>query len=1407
LSRKSSSDKEGGIFTWELRAVSIYPQPLAVYDLDMNKKQRRHLTHSHWQQQADLYKLLIRDSIAKGLGSIGLVAASLGLMAAPVLAEGSAQVGLNQRLFEYGYTVSPTIPVRNRELYVDIINSNEVINVSICGSGGAADPLLIEIYNPSGFLVATQAIRANINDAGRVDCTDPFTAPLTNPFRYTTLTTGTYSIRLFNTRTTADIFNDITGSLFRRFDITVTPNTTTNPDPTATLGRLNAKSWAFRANTNDFSEAGSTDANYYIPVPAGSASNQYIWQLDLNNFAGLTYEIIANNIGVNGVNKGFSAPQTGNTAIELYPVYLSYPATALPEPSTPVSITNISFTDNANVDNTISPAATPGIQDSGTFKFTSNLTGNYAITIDTNQNGIYGDAGDTFLFGIATAGVNSVPWDGKNNTGTILPNGNYNAKIQVRLGEYHFVAGDAETSGGTVDGLTIRRALSQSALFDTNVYWDDKTLLGGLGGNTNLPNGGLSSTSTGKHTWGNFTTAGIGNENFVDTYTYGASTSFVTEAIIAGDDLTRTGSISGTVFEDQNYGGGAGRNLATTGTAPQGGATVELYKSDGTYVSSTTTSTAVGDIGKYSFINLTAGDYKVRVVNSTVSSSRTGYVNTLRPVQTFRTDAGTTAGSVSEVIDRVGGEIPAEIDAPARTGTQTLTNLNALTGQEVQSLAPVKVGAGSISGIDFGYNFDTIVNTNNTGQGSLRQFIDNSNALQNTGLDQVANLSGASGVTPVDPAPEEEVSIFMISDGAAHAGLRSGLPNLLTSGVASIVPATALPIITDAKTSIDGRTQTVNVGNTKTGSVGYSGTVGTAATASLNTVSNPEIQISNNKTISQGLNVTGNNFTARGISIYGFGNTGLDNNANILLNGSSNSIVEASIIGTASGGALNTAPATVGTRHGIAVTNSATNITIQDNAIAENGVSGIYFSETSPSTYSNITIQRNDIAFNGVTDPTSGDGITLANCTSTCLVQNNYIHNNKAYGIQDYQNKDLNITANTINTNGSGGTETSGIVVWGSDSTQIFQNIISDNSGDGVYLARTPFIVGQPLAQQIKISQNSFFDNGQLGIDLAGASANPTIGYRTGQTPYVTANDGNTGNTISNNGIDYPVITYSTLTSGSLQVKGFIGNTLTGSTKFSNAKLEFFIADNSPANQNGEVILNDGKSKSHGEGKTYIGSCDADANSQFNCTFPTAGTAGLTSATNITATARDSIGNTSEFSALPSDKASFILVKRITAVKDGVTNITTNFNTITNDPIWPTGYLVGAINGGNIKPGDEVEYTIYYLNGGENRVTQARICDRLNADLIFQPKFDTSATSDQGILFTKGISSQYLTNTSDIDQGFFSTSNIMPVNCNTTANSTSNLSDNVVVVDAATSSNPLLGNERGSVKFKVKIRQ
>ncbi|BBD65712.1 hypothetical protein NIES4072_06110 [Nostoc commune NIES-4072] len=93
-----------------------------------------------------------------------------------------------------------------------------------------------------------------------------------------------------------------------------------------------------------------------------------------------------------------------------------------------------------------------------------------------------------------------------------------------------------------------------------------------------------------------------------------------------------------------------------------------------------------------------------------------------------------------------------------------------------------------------------------------------------------------------------------------------------------------------------------------------------------------------------------------------------------------------------------------------------------------------------------------------------------------------------------------------------------------------------------------------------------------------------------------------------------------------------------------------------------------------------------------------------------------------------------LLVKRITAINGDRTknpNDNTPLNTFVDDTTstrkaddnnanWKSGYLVGAIDGGKVKPGDEIEYTIYFLNAGSVNANTVKVCDRISANQNFK---------------------------------------------------------------------------------------
>ena len=164
-----------------------------------------------------------------------------------------------------------------------------------------------------------------------------------------------------------------------------------------------------------------------------------------------------------------------------------------------------------------------------------------------------------------------------------------------------------------------------------------------------------------------------------------------------------------------------------------------------------------------------------------------------------------------------------------------------------------------------------------------------------------------------------------------------------------------------------------------------------------------------------------------------------------------------------------------------------------------------------------------------------------------------------------------------------------------------------------------------------------------------------------------------------------------------------------------------------------------------------------------------------------------------------------LLVKRITAINGSLTNGSVALNTYDPDPTYPydknvnqpgvtpptttnwpntTGatnstFLIGARNGGQTKPSDEVEYTIYFLSAGDAPARNVAICDRVpdhqnfvsngyNA-LTAAPNGDS--TSDRGIAVSYAGSLQSYTNNDDGDTAkFFPAGSALPAVCGTGTN-------------------------------------
>ena len=675
-----------------------------------------------------------------------------------------------------------------------------------------------------------------------------------------------------------------------------------------------------------------------------------------------------------------------------------------------------------------------------------------------------------------------------------------------------------------------------------------------------------------------------------------ANVSVANDAVFFNAVLIRVQSnlVTGTVFEDINYPGGAGRDMATASGVGVNNATLEIYDASDTYVESVT-SDANGD---YIFGGMADGDYTVRVVNSTVRSTRGGGIGctSCLPVQTYRNY--NTSGSFVEVTNEVGGADPTDTDAS--TGT--------LSGAQTSSA--VTIAGNGIVGLDFGFNFNTIVNTNEDGQGSLEQFIVNANNLDETGLNIESN-------SIFDPASGEDTSIFMIPSSADPLG-RTADSNF-ASGYFDITIGNGSPLseITGDNTIIDGRTQTAYSGNTNSGNVGSGGTSVGVSNIVLPIYDLPEIQVHRGN--GDVLQTNANSVTIRNLSIYA------GNNAGILINGGS-ATVSANLLGVNASGS-NAGNVDYG------IENVGGNIVVDGNYIATNTDAGVFIDGGT----SNI-IQNNQITTNG--DAACDDNITL-NSGSGIVIQQNLIENAASLGIDGTAiSGGATITENTITGSGQDGGNCTGVVknmgieLAGSNS-QITSNVIYANGGAGISVSGT--------GTGNLISQNSFYGNGtstpSLGIDLNGDG--------------VTINDNGDSDSGPNNLNNFPIINFVSISGSNLVIKGW---------SRPGATLEFYLTDISE----GSAIAGDntlGFSTDYGEGQTYIGAAvegsgsdtdatsssytDADGNSdntnRFEFALPLP--SGTSLGNLITATSTIS-NSTSEFSPFSTIKVATVITNR-----------------------------------------------------------------------------------------------------------------------------------------------------------------
>ncbi|MEE8244000.1 MAG: SdrD B-like domain-containing protein, partial [Pseudomonadales bacterium] len=472
-----------------------------------------------------------------------------------------------------------------------------------------------------------------------------------------------------------------------------------------------------------------------------------------------------------------------------------------------------------------------------------------------------------------------------------------------------------------------------------------------------------------------------------------------------------TSDISGTVFEDANFAGTASDWDGGVSDAAQANVDVELYDNLDVYITSTTTNAS----GNYTFGGLADGTYKVRVRSATIGDSNTP------PMGGFNGACAITdppSGPPCVLAEQTWGNGTALYGGQSATVDDTATNNDAGPGDNYVS---VTISGANVPTVNFGFAYNLIVNTVDSGQGSLRQFIENANAI------------GTAGGTTANSS-EFRMQVPANESAGADTWWR-------------ITVSSALPALNDAGTVLDGATQTSNGGDTNLGEfvhpfygankdvgTGPDGVEGTGDELQLPSYFHPEIEIDGND---QGfiLEIAANNTTVKRLALFNSSAS-----AAIEVSSGSGSLITDNFIGVRAEG---TDPG-VGARINNAV-HLAGQADITDNLIAL--TEDIALDVDAASTISGNEIY--DVTFGNAND----DGISVENTTGQPItITRNRIDRIPGYGIESWNGTGpWTIDENTISRTGQGsggnpGDEDGGIRIFGTGST-VRHNIVTSSAG------------------------------------------------------------------------------------------------------------------------------------------------------------------------------------------------------------------------------------------------------------------------------------------------------------------------------------------------------------------------
>jgi uncharacterized repeat protein (TIGR01451 family) len=425
------------------------------------------------------------------------------------------RANLEWRTSSYGPTTPINNSLRRRMLLKVYANANEYILMGSSAKGIGSGDILV--YNPGlvtgrigaetfpanpSFRATSQATRGRITSrtqelAGPRSITGGGNPNGYVPAFYRAPVTGIYDVVFYGTAgansdadggptgqiglTSGSNFNSTQGTSVAAWDVTVraTQNTTTDRN-----GRL----FCYYLTLFTGDNGRPVNATFYPVTLDGYRYETFLNGLDPNGF--LNYGNLIGFLDSDGLSPlyrdlmGSDAQLTTvqggcSFALPQYPIFFNNTAGAndantvigalgIPLVPTAPVVSGANFTGTAGSGGTTQGAG-------GTFQFDSNIPGIYEIVISidgTNFDPTH--APNRALRGVMTAaGTQTVVWDGKDNVGANFPIGlNYQARLQIRAGEYHFPLIDAENS--TLGGPRIRLMNANNILGATTAFYDDR---------------------------------------------------------------------------------------------------------------------------------------------------------------------------------------------------------------------------------------------------------------------------------------------------------------------------------------------------------------------------------------------------------------------------------------------------------------------------------------------------------------------------------------------------------------------------------------------------------------------------------------------------------------------------------------------------------------------------------------------------------------------------------------------------------------------------------------------------------------------------------------------------------------------------------------------------------------------